>query len=100
MRRIISPVNTDNTPSLATSTTVAAATARRGFQIQNQDTNPLYILLGTGASSSVYHFVLKGGTGAHDGNGGSFAQNVGAVWQGAISCYSAGTPSYTYLELY
>ena len=99
MRRVISPCSAANTPSLQTSTTALAAGERRGWQIQNQDTGILKVLLGTGASTSVYHFVLKGGTGAADGNGGSFAQSVGAVWQGAITVFSAGTPSYTILEL-
>ena len=89
-----------NTPSVQTSTTVLAANpARLAFSIQNQDTNPLKICFGGTASSTVYHLVLKASTGAADGSGGAIAMEAGAVFNGAITCYSAGTPSYTCLEI-
>lgn len=89
-----------NTPSLATSTTVLAANpARLAFMIQNQDTAALKICFGGTASSSVYHVVLKASTGAADGSGGSVAQEAGTVFNGVITCYSSGTPSYTVLEI-
>lgn len=88
-----------NTPTVATSTTVLAAnSARIGWQIQNQDTTILYVYLGSGASASQYHFVLKACTGVHDGLGGSFSQGNGVVYTGVVSCFSTGTPSYTVLE--
>ena len=94
------PTQNANTPSLATSTAVLASNQyRQGWQIQNQDnTHELYVCLGGTASSSVYHFVLKACSAAHDGTGGSFSQLTGIVFTGAITCYSAGTPSYTVLE--
>jgi hypothetical protein len=81
---------------LQTSTTILAAdSGRTFFTIQNQDTNPLYIAFGVTASSSVYHLVLKAGTGAHDGSGGVVSMESGMILGMAITCYSTGTPSYT-----
>lgn len=99
---LLGSVNTtqaSNTPSvLSAATALAANTARQGWQIQNQGTNPLFVLLGSGATTSVYHFILKGSTGAADGTGGSFAQFAGTVYNGVITV--AGTsPSYTVLEI-
>lgn len=88
-----------NTPSVLTSATALAVNpARIGWQIQNQGTNALFVLLGSGATTSVYHFVLKASTGAADGSGASFAQMAGAVYNGIVTI--AGTnPSYTILEI-
>lgn len=89
-----------NTPSVATSTTILAAnSARMAFMIQNQDTNPLKICFGGTASSSVYHLVLKASTGAADGSGGTVSMESGTIFNGIITCYSAGSPSYTVLEI-
>ncbi len=81
-----------------TSTTALVAnTARTYFQIQNQGTNQLYVYFGTGASTSVYHFILKGATGAADGTGGSYA-SAQITYRGLITI--AGTnPSYSVVEL-
>lgn len=88
-----------NTPSiLSTATALAANQGRAAFQIQNVGTNPLFVLLGSGASSSVFHQVLKGGTGSNDGLGGSFSMSTGVVYTGIVTI--AGTsPLYTVLEL-
>ncbi len=85
---------------LQTSTTVLASNpGRTFFTIQNQDnSHELYIAFGVTASSSVYHLVLKAATGAHDGSGGSVSMETGTVFTGVITCYSAGTPSYTCIE--
>jgi len=87
----VNPVSTANTPAIVTTAgvVIAASVKRRGFMIQNVGTNPVFILLGTGASSSVFHAVIKGGTGDSDGNGGSYSQTFGSVFQGAVSM--AGT---------
>lgn len=92
-------VSSANTPSIQSSATALAAnTSRKGWQIQNVGTNPLFVLLGSGASTTVFHAVLKGGTGASDGLGGSFSQTSGVVYQGIITI--AGTaPSYVVMEL-
>lgn len=90
---------TANTPSIASAATALSSNpSRRGFQIQNVGTNPLFVLLGTGASSSVYHAVLKGGTANSDGLGGSIAQLNGVVYTGVVTI--AGTaPLYVITEL-
>ena len=88
-----------NTPAIASAATALAAnTARVGWQIQNLGTNPLFVLLGSGASSTVFHQVLKAGTGNDDGNGGVMGQNSGTIYDGIITI--AGTsPRYTVLEI-
>ncbi len=103
----LAATQTQNTISVAdahsgaqTSTTALVAnTARTGFQIQNlSGANQLYVNFGTGASSSVYSFILKTGSGAADGTGGSFAMFGPEVYRGLITI--AGTsPSYAILEL-
>ncbi len=99
IRAIIAPVSAANIPTIASAATALAANpVRAGWQIQNLGTNPLFVLLGSGASTSVFHAVLKGGSAADDGLGGSFSQNTGSVYTGIITI--AGTaPRYTVLEL-
>ena len=88
-----------NTPAIQTSTTALASNpARVAWNIQNLDTGVLYVCLGGTASASVFHVVLKGGTGAKDGTGGTIGQETGVVYTGAITVFSAGTPSYVVLE--
>lgn len=96
---IIAPVGTSNTPSIASDTTALAANSARGaWMIQNLGQNALFVRLGTGASSSVFHVVLKASTANDDGTGGSFAQEAGVIWTGIVSI--AGTsPRYTVTEL-
>ncbi len=96
---VIYPTNNSNTPSILTDATgIPANTARLGWQIQNVGTNPLFVRFGGTASSTVYHAVLKGGTGDSDGLGASISQMSGVVFTGAISV--AGTsPKYVVTEL-
>jgi len=101
MKQTITTVDFANTPAIVTSAGVALADAspagRAGWQIQNVGTNPLFVNLGGTASATVYHFVLKGGTGDSDGLGASFSQFGPCVFQGAISV--AGTsPKFVVLE--
>lgn len=88
-----------NTPAIiATATAIPANTARIAWMVQNLGQNPLFVLLGSGATTSVFHVVLKAGTANDDGTGGSIAQEDGAVYNGIITI--AGTsPRYTTLEL-
>lgn len=89
-----------NTPSILTSagTALSANANRAGWMIQNLGTNPLFVLLGGGASTSVFHAVLKAGTIADDGLGGFLSQTDGTVYTGIITV--AGTsPRFTVLEL-
>ena len=87
-----------NTPSIVSAATALAANSERlGWQIQNLGTNPLFVLLGSGASTSVFHAILKGGTGNDDGLGASMSQTAGTVYTGTITI--AGTsPRYVVLE--
>ena len=96
---ILCQKNTANTPSILTDATgIPENAARAGWSIQNVGTNPLFVRLGGTASSTVYHYVLKGGTGNDDGLGALIAQTTGTVFTGAISV--AGTsPRYVVTEL-
>jgi len=88
-----------NTPTIASSTTaIAANTARIGWSIQNLGTNTLYVLLGSGASTSVFHYALKAGSGNDDGSGGSITQSAGAVYNGIVTI-AGSSPRYTVLEI-
>lgn len=88
-----------NTPSIASAATALAVNQNRtGFNIQNLGTNPLFVLLGSGASTTVFHAVLKGGSVADDGLGASFSQMAGTVYTGIVTI--AGTaPRYVVTEL-
>lgn len=88
---IIYQTQNSNTPSIITSagTALAANKARLGWSIQNLGTNPLFVRLGDTASTTVFHFVLKAGTGQDDGNGGLLTNMDGTVFTGLISI--AGT---------
>lgn len=87
-----------NTPSIASATTALASNpARIGWFIQNLGTNALFVLMGTGASSTVFHNVLKAGTGNDDGSGGSTGQETGVVYTGIITI-SGSSPRYTITE--
>lgn len=89
-----------NTPAIITSagTAIAANEGRAGWSIQNLDTDPLFVLLGTGASSTVFHYVLKGGTGADDGLGALIAQTTGTVYTGIITV-AGTTPRFVVMEM-
>lgn len=66
---------------------------RRTVIVQNLGTNPLFVKFGTGASSSDFDVVLKGGTAPDDGLGGTVSFDV-LSYTGTIS--SAGTsPRFT-----
>lgn len=88
-----------NTPAILTDTTgIPANAARSAWSIQNVGTNPLFVRLGGSASSTVYHYVLKGGSADSDGLGSIISQTAGTVFTGAISV--AGTsPKYVVMEL-
>jgi len=88
-----------NTPSIITSagTALASNTARTGWTIQNLGTNALFVLMGGTATTSIFHVVLKAGTGSDDGTGGSVGQEQGVVFTGIITV--AGTsPRFTVVE--
>ena len=96
----LTQAKTANTPEIVTDagTVLAANTKRKGFIIQNVSTNALFVRFGGDASTTVFHIVLKGGTGDSDGNGGSFSMIDGLIYQGLISV--AGTsPKLVVTEL-
>lgn len=96
---IIYPTKESNTPAIVSAATALAANTRRGgWMIQNVGTNALFIRLGTGASTTVFHVVLKAGTGNDDGTGGSISQMEGTVYTGIITI-AGTTPRYVVLEL-
>lgn len=89
-----------NTPAIVTSAGLAVAENinRQGWSITNTGTNPLFVRLGGTASATEFHFILKGGSVAEDGLGGSISQTDGAVFYGDI--YVAGTsPRFVVLEM-
>lgn len=99
-QNIIAPVGTANTPAIVTSagTAIAANAARGGWMIQNLGTNALFVLFGSGASTTIFHAVLKGGTSSDDGLGASISQMQGVVYTGIITV--AGTsPRFVVTEL-
>lgn len=90
--QVIYPTTAINTPAIVTSagTALADSAGRRlSWSIQNLGTNPLFVALGITASTTVFHYLLKGGTGQDDGSGGSVAEESGTVYTGLISV--AGT---------
>ncbi len=88
-----------NTPAIASAATALAAnSARIAWSIQNQGTNPLFVLLGSGATTSVYHAILKGSTVDSDGTGGTYSMEAGTIYNGIVTV--AGTsPKYTVTEI-
>lgn len=96
----ITQAKTANIPAIMTEAgdVLAANSKRKGFIIQNVGTGTIFIRFGTGASSTVFHIVLKGGTGDSDGNGGSYSQMEGTVFQGIISVAGI-TPKFVVTEL-
>lgn len=96
---IICQKSTANVPAILTDTTgIPSNSERAAWSIQNLGTNPLFVRLGAGASSSVFHYVLKGGSGADDGLGALISQNEGTVFTGTVSI--AGTsPRYVVTEI-
>jgi hypothetical protein len=94
-----------NTPSIIAGngssavTLLAANQARIGFSIQNVGTTTAYILFGASASSTVYHYAVKGGSSDNDGLGGSISFFTGAVYDGIITVYGASTAKCVCLEI-
>lgn len=63
---------------------LSANAERRWFLIQNLGTNALFVKLGAGASTSDFNIVLKAGSVADDGLGGSYESSI-VVFSGIIS---------------
>jgi len=101
IQQVIAQRGTANTPEiLSSATALSANTDRGGFLIQNLGTNVLFVRLGSGASTTVFHFALKAGSGNDDGTGGSISMGIDGplVYTGIITI--AGTsPRYVAFEL-
>lgn len=89
-----------NTPSIIASagTALAANNARVGWSLQNVGSNPVFVLLGSGASSTIYHYVLKGGSGDSDGLGGSISFMGPTVYTGIVT-FAGTSPKVVVAEL-
>jgi len=96
---IICPVSTANTPEIASAATaIAANPVRCSWSIQNLGQNALFVRRGSGASTTVFHHVLKGGSANDDGTGGSVSEEAGVIYTGILTI--AGTsPRYTVTEM-
>lgn len=94
------PTQNINTPAIiaVAGTALAANSARIGWSIQNVGSNPVFVLMGSGASSTVYHFVLKGGTGDSDGLGGSLIFQGPAVYSGIVT-FAGTSPKVVVSEM-
>lgn len=88
-----------NVPSILNASGIALASNqnRRFFSIQNVGTNPLFILLGDGASTTVFHAVIKGGAANSDGLGGSYSSGT-VCYQGDVSVYGT-SPLFVVTEM-
>lgn len=88
-----------NTPSILSGATALSANDRRvGWKIQNLGQNALYVLLGSGASTTVFHEALRAGSANDDGIGGTLSQMDGVVYTGIVTV--AGTsPRYAVTEI-
>lgn len=104
MENGIRQTSASNLPSILTDTTGIPSNPKRiSWSIQNLGTNTLYILRvppnsAATASTTVFHTVLKAGSGNDDGTGGVISEESGTVFTGFISV--AGTsPRYVVTEL-
>tara|TARA_R110002020_G_scaffold413427_1_gene623088 strand:+ start:852 stop:1172 length:321 start_codon:yes stop_codon:yes gene_type:complete len=79
-----------------TSATIMTANPyRKSFTVTNTGTNKIYIKLGTGATSSSWHYVLPGGGANDDGNGGSVSVDG---YTAEVAVCAASTGRYHHVE--
>jgi hypothetical protein len=93
----LNPPTAANTPSILTTagTALAANADRKSWSVQNLDTDVLYVRLGGAASTTVFHYLLKGCTVADDGLGGIIIDDS---WTGLVSV-TGTTPRFIVSEL-
>lgn len=91
--------STANTPAIVSAATALASNAQRcAWSIQNLGQNALFVLRASGATTSVFHTVLKAATSNDDGTGGSISESGPTVYTGIITI--AGTsPRYVVTEM-
>ncbi len=88
-----------NTPAIIDTEGVALAAnpERLGWSIQNVGTAKIYVRLGGTASSTVFDYVLKGGSGNSDGLGAMVGENAGTVYTGIITV-AGSSPLFVVME--
>lgn len=83
---VTSTRNSTTTLVTTAGTLLVANPARIAWGVQNMGTNPLAVYFGSGAAiGTVETKVLKGGTGANDGLGGSLDYDGPIVYNGIIT---------------
>lgn len=94
------PTEDINTPEILTSagTVLAKKADRRSWMIQNVGTNPVFVRIGGTASTTVFHFILKGGTGDSDGMGGSYTEDGSGTVHSALISIAGTTPKVVVTE--
>ena len=92
-------INSRTNGSSGSATALAAFGDRRFFSIQNLDTGALFVKFGSGATTSSYDIILKGGAVAADGSGGAIVEAGEAVYGGVITVASSGTPNYVAYDI-
>lgn len=91
-------LSTTTTPSIATANaTVATLSAGEKLILQNLHTTALAVRYGASASTTVFTYILKGGSATDDGLGGS---TVIDDWIGAVSVAAmTGSPRFVASKL-
>lgn len=86
-----------NTPAIVTSggDIIASNSSRKSWGIQNMGTNPLFVRMATGASSTLCHFVLAPGSVADDGRGMAVTDDT---YTGVVSA-TGTSPRLIWFEL-
>ncbi len=100
MAQVVQSTQNVNVPSILTAagTAIAPNPARVAWSIQNLGTNPLFVLRGSGASTTVFHTVLKASSVTDDGTGGSISEEDGTIYNGILTV--AGTsPRFVITEI-
>ena len=91
------PVTTSSSGGLQTTEAALGITnQRKSFSIQNQKAEVLYVKLGTGATTSDYHYVLSACGSVVDGSGGSLS--IDNYTQAVSVAPFSGSASYTMVE--
>ncbi len=76
---------------------LAANPERLGWTIQNVGSAVVYVCLGSTATTSVFHYILKGGSGDSDGLGALIGETTGTVYTGVIT-FAGSSPKIVAME--
>ena len=84
----------DDTAGAKTGATINANAGRKSITIQNQGTNVLFVKLGSGGTTSSFHYTVKASGAQDNGTGGTVKIDT---YTGIITI--AGTsPRYSFAE--